>query len=87
MVDASALPYQENVAATAELTAWCHDRGVYVEAEFGEVGGKDGVHAPGVRTDPDEALAFVARRGWTRSPWPSAPRTRCGSARPCSTRS
>ncbi|MFI9028140.1 class II fructose-bisphosphate aldolase [Streptomyces sp. NPDC053560] len=59
MVDASALPYEENVATTAELTAWCHERGVYVEAELGEVGGKDGVHAPGVRTDPDEALAYV----------------------------
>ncbi|MEU5299573.1 class II fructose-bisphosphate aldolase [Streptomyces noursei] len=59
MVDASALPYEQNVATTAELTAWCHERGAYVEAELGEVGGKDGVHAPGARTDPVEALAFV----------------------------
>ncbi|MFC4496094.1 class II fructose-bisphosphate aldolase [Streptomyces ovatisporus] len=59
MIDASALPYEENVAATAELTAWCHSRQVYVEAELGEVGGKDGVHAPGARTDPEEACAFV----------------------------
>lgn len=63
MVDASALPYAENVATTAELTSWCHDRGAYVEAELGEVGGKDGVHAPGARTDPDEALAFVRATG------------------------
>ncbi|GGU51105.1 fructose-bisphosphate aldolase [Streptomyces albospinus] len=63
MVDASALPYEENVSATAALTAWCHDRGVYVEAELGKVGGKDGVHAPGVRTDPDEALSFVRATG------------------------
>ncbi|MEU8781556.1 class II fructose-bisphosphate aldolase [Streptomyces sp. NPDC048637] len=63
MVDASALPYEENVATTAELAAWCHDRGAYVEAELGEVGGKDGVHAPGVRTDPDEALAYVRATG------------------------
>ncbi|MFJ9412675.1 MULTISPECIES: ketose-bisphosphate aldolase [unclassified Streptomyces] len=63
MVDASALPYERNVAATAELTTWCHDRDVYVEAELGEVGGKDGVHAPGVRTNPDEALAFVQATG------------------------
>ncbi|MGW7023089.1 class II fructose-bisphosphate aldolase [Streptomyces decoyicus] len=63
MVDASALPYEENVATTAELTTWCHDRGAYVEAELGEVGGKDGVHAPGARTDPDEALAFVRATG------------------------
>lgn len=59
MIDASALPYEENVAVTAELSAWCHRQQVYVEAELGEVGGKDGVHAPGARTDPEEALAFV----------------------------
>ncbi|MYU52669.1 MULTISPECIES: class II fructose-bisphosphate aldolase [Streptomyces] len=63
MVDASALPYAENVATTAELTSWCHARGVYVEAELGKVGGKDGVHAPGARTDPDEALSFVRATG------------------------
>ncbi|UNO43062.1 class II fructose-bisphosphate aldolase [Streptomyces sp. MST-110588] len=63
MVDASALAYEENVAATAELASWCHERGVYVEAELGEVGGKDGVHAPGARTDPDQALAFVRATG------------------------
>ncbi|MFF2806244.1 class II fructose-bisphosphate aldolase [Streptomyces sp. NPDC058000] len=63
MVDASALPYEQNVATTAALTAWCHERGAFVEAELGEVGGKDGVHAPGVRTDPAEALAFVRATG------------------------
>ncbi|NLU68932.1 class II fructose-bisphosphate aldolase [Streptomyces sp. HNM0574] len=63
MIDASALPYEENVATTAGLTAWCHERGVSVEAELGEVGGKDGVHAPGARTDPGEAAAFVAATG------------------------
>jgi fructose-bisphosphate aldolase class II len=63
MVDASALPYDENVAATAELAAWCHERDIFVEAELGEVGGKDGVHAPGARTDPEEALAFVRGTG------------------------
>jgi fructose-bisphosphate aldolase class II len=63
MVDASALPYTRNVAVTADLTAWCHARGVYVEAELGAVGGKDGVHAPGARTDPAEALAFVRDTG------------------------
>jgi fructose-bisphosphate aldolase class II len=36
---------------------------VYIEAELGEVGGKDGAHAPGVRTDPDEARAFVEATG------------------------
>jgi fructose-bisphosphate aldolase, class II len=59
MVDASALEYGKNVAVTAEMAAWCHQREIFVEAELGEIGGKDGVHAPGARTDPDEALAFV----------------------------
>jgi fructose-bisphosphate aldolase class II len=63
MIDASALPYEENVATTAELTGWCHGQEVFVEAELGEVGGKDGVHAPGARTDAAEALAFVQATG------------------------
>jgi fructose-bisphosphate aldolase, class II len=63
MFDASALPYQANVAATAELAAWCHERGIWLEAELGEIGGKDGVHAPGARTDPDDAAAFAAATG------------------------
>jgi fructose-bisphosphate aldolase, class II len=63
MFDASVLPYDDNVAATREVAARCHARGVYVEAELGEVGGKDGVHAPGARTDPDEAAAYVEATG------------------------
>jgi len=60
MFDASKLPYEANVAATAEVVAHCHAHAVWVEAELGEVGGKDGVHAPGARTDPEEAARFVA---------------------------
>ncbi|MDL9978972.1 class II fructose-bisphosphate aldolase [Microbacterium sp. ASV49] len=63
MFDASKLPYEENVAATARVVAAAHAAGVSVEGELGEVGGKDGAHAPGVRTDPDEARAFVAATG------------------------
>ncbi|MFQ6141925.1 class II fructose-bisphosphate aldolase [Streptomyces seoulensis] len=59
MFDASRLPYEENLAATREVTRYCHRANVWVEAELGEVGGKDGAHAPGVRTDPGEALAFT----------------------------
>lgn len=60
MYDGSALDYAANVAATAAITRRCHAREVFVEAELGEVGGKDGAHAPGARTDPAEAAAFVA---------------------------
>jgi fructose-bisphosphate aldolase class II len=63
MIDASALPYEQNVAVTAELAAWCRQRGVFTEAELGEVGGKDGAHAPGVRTDPAQARVFVRDTG------------------------
>ena len=63
MYDASALPYEDNVRATAGVAAWAHARGVWVEAELGAVGGKDGAHTPGVRTDPEEAAAFTAATG------------------------
>ncbi|MFE7243328.1 ketose-bisphosphate aldolase [Streptomyces sp. NPDC057580] len=63
MFDASELDYDNNVRATADVVEHCHAAGVWVEAELGEVGGKDGVHAPGVRTDPAEAAAFVAATG------------------------
>lgn len=63
MYDASVLDYAANVATTAAVVAECHARGVWVEAELGEVGGKDGVHAPGVRTNPAEAADFVTATG------------------------
>ncbi|MFJ5226310.1 ketose-bisphosphate aldolase [Streptomyces sp. NPDC088400] len=63
MYDGSHLPWEENVARTRETARWCHDHGVWVEAELGAIGGKDGAHAPGVRTDPAEAARFVADTG------------------------
>jgi fructose-bisphosphate aldolase class II len=63
MYDASALDYRGNVAATAAVAEWCHERGIWVEAELGEIGGKDGVHAPGARTDPAEAARYRAATG------------------------
>jgi fructose-bisphosphate aldolase class II len=63
MFDASRFAYAENVERTAAVVRGAHARGVWVEAELGEIGGKDGVHAPGARTDPDEAAAYVAATG------------------------
>lgn len=67
MFDAGALPYDDNVAATAEVTRRAHDAGLFVEAELGYVGGKPdapaSAHAAGVRTDPDEATGYVAATG------------------------
>lgn len=59
MFDASRLPYDENVRATAAAAGWAHAHGLWLEAELGEVGGKGGPHAPGVRTDPGEAARYV----------------------------
>ncbi|GJF21678.1 ketose-bisphosphate aldolase [Streptomyces flaveolus] len=64
MYDASRLPYTENLAATRAAADWAHAQGLWIEAELGEVGGKNGegpldAHAPGARTDPAEARAFV----------------------------
>lgn len=63
MYDGSRLPDAENRARTAEVVRAAHACGASVEAELGEVGGKDGVHAPHVRTDPAEAARFVADTG------------------------
>lgn len=63
MFDGSTLEYAENVAATARVVAHARAAGVAVEAELGRIGGKDGAHAPGVRTDPGEAASFVAATG------------------------
>ena len=63
MYDGSRLPYDENIAATCDAAEWAHERGLWLEAELGEVGGKEGAHAPGVRTDPKEARDFVDRTG------------------------
>jgi fructose-bisphosphate aldolase class II len=63
MYDASTLDYESNLEATQAAATWGHAHGIYVEAELGEVGGKVGAHAPGVRTDPREAAEFVAATG------------------------
>lgn len=63
MFDGSKLPYAENVAASARMATLCESYGATLEVEIGEVGGKDGVHAPGVRTNPLEAKAFAEDTG------------------------
>ncbi|MEU0005817.1 ketose-bisphosphate aldolase [Streptomyces sp. NPDC006314] len=68
MYDAARLPYTENLAATRAAADWAHARELWIEAELGQVGGKDGrpaldAHAPGARTDPDQARDFITRTG------------------------
>ncbi|MEZ2122577.1 ketose-bisphosphate aldolase [Corynebacterium sp. CCM 9203] len=62
MYDGSTLSVEENIANTAEVVRYAHERGATVEAELGEIGGKT-AHTPGVRTSPDEAKQFVADTG------------------------
>ncbi|MDR1851363.1 MAG: class II fructose-bisphosphate aldolase [Propionibacteriaceae bacterium] len=63
MYDASKLPAEANQASTAAVTTLAHRTGAWVEAEIGEIGGKDGVHAPGVRTKPEDAAGFAKATG------------------------
>lgn len=63
MYDGSHLPDDANRASTRKVVKRCRAQGVSVEAELGEVGGKDGVHAPGARTDPADAERFVDETG------------------------
>jgi fructose-bisphosphate aldolase class II len=63
MYDASKLDYADNVTSTRAAAQWAHAHNLWLEAELGEIGGKDGAHAPGVRTRPDEAADFVAKTG------------------------
>jgi fructose-bisphosphate aldolase, class II len=63
MYDGSKLADAENRATTRTMVELCHDAGVDVEAELGEVGGKNGVHDPSARTSPRDAAAFVLDTG------------------------
>ncbi|HET6211408.1 MAG TPA: class II fructose-bisphosphate aldolase [Micromonosporaceae bacterium] len=68
MVDASRLSYLDNVTATRDAVGFGHLHGLWVEAELGTVGGKEGEppldpHAPQARTDPATAASYVDETG------------------------
>jgi fructose-bisphosphate aldolase class II len=68
MVDASHLPFAENIARTREVVALAHACGVPVEGELGYVAGVEGEDAekhPGeaIYTSPEEARLFVEQTG------------------------
>lgn len=67
MLDASALPFEENVKMTNEVVALCKPKGMSVEAELGHVGGLEG-YPEGygddfVYTEVEEAKEFVKQTG------------------------
>jgi len=64
MIDASKLPYEENIAVTRRVVEDAHRGGITVEAELGTVGGKEDGHSADIAyTDPDEAIDFFSRTG------------------------
>ena len=50
-------------ATAAAVCVRARARALGGERSSATVGGKDGAHAPGARTDPAEAAAFVAATG------------------------
>ena len=66
MYDGSALPFDENVAATVAVVKVAHARGIAVEAELGSIGGSESTNiaeALDHLTDPEEAATFVRLTG------------------------
>lgn len=67
MIDASKLPFEENVALTRRVVEYAKPRGVDVEAELGRLGGAEEEIRVEDRdvlfTDPNEAAEFVERTG------------------------
>ncbi len=67
MIDASALPFQENIDKTKEVVDYAHAKGVIVEGELGTLGGIEEhvvVDEKDARlTDPEEAIEFVEKTG------------------------
>ncbi|KAL9631509.1 MAG: hypothetical protein Q9164_005854 [Protoblastenia rupestris] len=63
MVDMSHYEHEENLRLTKQLTKYCHDSGIVVEAESGRIeGGEDGVSdtadLEGLMTSPEQAREF-----------------------------
>ena len=67
MIDASHLPYEENIALTKKVVEYAHARGVTVEAELGVLAGvEDEVSASeedAKYTNPEQAYEFVKATG------------------------
>ena len=63
MIDASALPFEENIALTKKVVDYAHDRGVVVEGELGRLAGveENVVSEYTQYTDPAQVEEFVFR--------------------------
>lgn len=65
MIDGSQLPFEENVALTQKVVEFAKHFGVSVEAELGQLGGRedDLVSEDETLTNPEEAAKFVELTG------------------------
>lgn len=63
MIDASRLPYEENIKEVRRTAEYCHFYGVPVEAELGKIGGKEdtAVDEADAKTDPGMVAEFVKK--------------------------
>ena len=65
MIDASALPFEENIALTKKVVEYAHAHDVTVEAELGVLAGVEDevAHEESHYTKPEEVIEFVERTG------------------------
>jgi fructose-bisphosphate aldolase class II len=67
MIDASKLPFEENIAITKQVVNYAHEKDVTVEAELGKLAGiEDAVNVSAddaMFTNPDEVYEFATKTG------------------------
>lgn len=65
MIDASHLPFEENIKEVQKAVEFCHFYNIPVEAELGAIQGKEDemVSEVDAKTDPDKVLDFVEKTG------------------------
>jgi len=67
MIDASMLPFEDNITITKNVVDYAHEKGVFVEAELGSLAGiEDNIVVEDKNscfTDPSQAKEFVERTG------------------------
>ncbi len=67
MIDASMLPFEDNVAITKRVVDTAHAVGLSVEGELGTIGANDSYGEAGaaeiIYTEPDDAVRFIEQTG------------------------
>ena len=67
MIDASMLPFEDNITITKKVVDYAHEKGVFVEAELGSLAGVEDNIAVEDKdscfTNPAQAKEFVERTG------------------------